>query len=178
MTNYSLIFGVALLVNIVVTFVSSDYFKKGNKANGSSGDADGIAAGESKAKWQILIRKYLLVYLLALLSDWLQGPFVYALYEKYGYSQQQIAVLFVAGFGSSMIFGSFVGGMADWGGRRAFVVLFCVIYSLSCLTKRKCFKFSRPPPCLVCYGTSNYRPVLLTNLLALLSLQTLATLAF
>jgi predicted MFS family arabinose efflux permease len=148
MTNYSFIFGVALLVNVVVTFVSSDYFKKGNKANGSGGiDSDGITASESKAKWTILIRKYLLVYLLALLSDWLQGPFVYALYEKYGYSQQQIAVLFVAGFGSSMVFGSFVGGMADWGGRRAFVVLFCVIYSLSCLTKRKFREQDGPSLC-------------------------------
>jgi Sugar-tranasporters, 12 TM len=148
MTNYSFLFGVALVVNVVVTFVSSDYFKKGNtKANGSSaGDgADGGTAGDSKAKWQLLIRKYLLVYLLAALSDWLQGPFVYALYGKYGYSQQEIAVLFVAGFGSSMVFGSFIGGMADWGGRRAFVVLFCLLYSLSCLTKRKCFVLFAPP---------------------------------
>jgi hypothetical protein len=53
------------------------------------------------------------VYLLAALSDWLQGPYVYALYDAYGYSQHDIAVLFVAGFGSSMVFGSFVGGMAD-----------------------------------------------------------------
>lgn len=138
MTNYSFIFVVALLVNVVVTFLSSDYYKKSSntKSNGGGGANGAEDGAEAKAKWQILIRKYLLVYLLALLSDWLQGPFVYALYEKYGYSQQQIAVLFVAGFGSSMVFGSFVGGMADWGGRRAFVVLFTVIYSLSCLTKR------------------------------------------
>jgi hypothetical protein len=60
-----------------------------------------------------LLRKYLVVYLLAAFSDWLQGPYVYALYDAYGYSQHDIAVLFVAGFGSSMVFGSFVGGMAD-----------------------------------------------------------------
>jgi MFS transporter, MFS domain-containing protein family, molybdate-anion transporter len=34
-----------------------------------------------------------------------------------------------------MIFGSFVGGMADWGGRRTFVVLYTMFYALSCLTK-------------------------------------------
>jgi MFS family permease len=164
MTNYSLIFGVSLLVNVVVTFVSSDYFKKGNtKANGSAGDADGA---DSKAKWQILIRKYLLVYLLAALSDWLQGPFVYALYGKYGYSQQEIAILFVAGFGSSMVFGSFIGGMADWGGRRAFVVLFCLLYSLSCLTKRKCWCFRASS--LFCFGLYDYQNVLPFFLLLLL----------
>ena len=36
-----------------------------------------------------------------------------------------------------MVFGSFVGGMADWGGRRRFVVLFALIYAASCLTKRE-----------------------------------------
>lgn len=94
----------------------------------SSSDAE-------KLEWQTLLRHYLLVYLLATLSDWLQGPYVYALYSDYGYSQHEIAVLFVAGFGSSMIFGSFVGGMADWGGRRAFVVVFSIVYAASCMTK-------------------------------------------
>ena len=84
-----------------------------------------------------LLRKYLIVYLLAALSDWLQGPYVYALYDAYGYSQHEIAVLFVAGFGSSMVFGSFIGGMADQCGRRKFIILFAVIYAMSCMTKRK-----------------------------------------
>lgn len=88
-----------------------------------------------KQKWQRLLKKYMIVYLLATLSDWLQGPYVYALYSDYGYEQHDIAVLFVAGFGSSMIFGSFVGGMADWGGRRAFVVLYAITYAASCFTK-------------------------------------------
>jgi hypothetical protein len=38
---------------------------------------------------------------------------VYALYEKYGYSPAQIGQLFIAGFGSSMIVGTFVGALAD-----------------------------------------------------------------
>lgn len=82
-----------------------------------------------------LLASYLFVYLLATLSDWLQGPYVYALYAAYGFSSHQIAVLFVAGFGSSMIFGSFVGGLADSCGRKKFVLLFCLIYALSCVTK-------------------------------------------
>ncbi len=88
-----------------------------------------------------LLRKYLIVYLLAALSDWLQGPYVYALYDAYGYSQHDIAVLFVAGFGSSMVFGSFIGGMADQCGRRKFIILFAVIYALSCMTKRELIEF-------------------------------------
>ena len=56
-------------------------------------------------KFQI---NYLIVYSLAMFSDWLQGPYVYELYVSYGFNQQQIAELFVCGFGSSMIVGTFV----------------------------------------------------------------------
>ena len=102
--------------------------------NAASDNAANIRHGQ-------LLRKYLIVYLLAALSDWLQGPYVYALYDAYGYSQHDIAVLFVAGFGSSMVFGSFIGGMADQCGRRKFIILFAVIYALSCMTKRKFIQF-------------------------------------
>jgi Sugar-tranasporters, 12 TM len=46
-------------------------------------------------------------------GDWLQGPYVYALYEKYGYSPAQIGQLFIAGFGASLVVGTFVGAAAD-----------------------------------------------------------------
>ena len=50
-------------------------------------------------------------------GDWMQGPYVYALYTQYGFEEGAIGKLFVAGFGSSMIFGTFVGGLADRFGR-------------------------------------------------------------
>lgn len=134
MTNFTLIFVVALAVNVALTTLSSDWYKRYQRRQHNVSDADD-AETETKKRWHALLRKYLIVYLLAALSDWLQGPYVYALYAEYGYSQHDIAVLFVAGFGSSMIFGSFVGGMADWGGRRAFCLLFAVIYAASCFTK-------------------------------------------
>ena len=136
MTNFSLVFSAAVLLNAAVTFRSSDYWKKwqGSPEASSVGKAEDSASLE---KWKNLVKKYLAVYLLATLSDWLQGPYVYALYADYGYSQHDIAVLFVAGFGSSMVFGSFIGGMADWGGRRKFVILFSLVYAASCMTKRE-----------------------------------------
>lgn len=113
---------------------STDEEQGVSKSAGSNNAASDAAATIRHSQ---LLRKYLIVYLLAAFSDWLQGPYVYALYDAYGYSQHDIAVLFVAGFGSSMVFGSFVGGMADQGGRRKFVILFAVIYALSCMTKRE-----------------------------------------
>ena len=56
---------------------------------------------------------YFFVFLLANASDWLQGPYVYALYEQYGHDKDSIALLFIAGFFSSMIFGTFTGSLAD-----------------------------------------------------------------
>jgi len=36
-----------------------------------------------------------------------------------------------------MIFGTFVGGMADRRGRKKYAIYFCYFYGLSCLSKRK-----------------------------------------
>ena len=152
MANFAAIFWLALVINVAVTFRSSDYYKRLMKLSSSGDDS---SSDELKSKHLKLLQKYLLVYLLATLSDWLQGPYVYALYDAYGFKQHEIAQLFVAGFGSSMIFGSFVGGMADWGGRRACVVLFAVVYSASCITKRKCNFPSSDP-----VQNSIYNPIL------------------
>uniref|UniRef100_A0A915HDM4 Molybdate-anion transporter n=1 Tax=Romanomermis culicivorax TaxID=13658 RepID=A0A915HDM4_ROMCU len=78
---------------------------------------------------------YLVGYLLAAAGDWLQGPHVYALYESYGMSKHDIELLFVAGFGSSVIFGTFIGSFADKLGRRNNCILYALIYSGACVTK-------------------------------------------
>eukprot|EP00746_Dinoflagellata_sp_MGD_P142378 gnl/MRDRNA2_/MRDRNA2_75354_c0_seq1.p1 gnl/MRDRNA2_/MRDRNA2_75354_c0~~gnl/MRDRNA2_/MRDRNA2_75354_c0_seq1.p1 ORF type:complete len:511 (-),score=49.83 gnl/MRDRNA2_/MRDRNA2_75354_c0_seq1:62-1594(-) len=78
---------------------------------------------------------YLLVWYVAVAADWLQGPYVYALYAAYGFSGEQIAQLFVAGFGASMIFGTFIGNMADSFGRKNCCMLYCILYIISCMTK-------------------------------------------
>ncbi len=78
---------------------------------------------------------YLIVFSLAMFSDWLQGPYVYELYVSYGFTQQQIAELFVCGFGSSMIVGTFVGGLADKYGRKLMCILYSVMYIMACGTK-------------------------------------------
>ena len=80
-------------------------------------------------------RSYLAVYLLCTFSDWLKGPYVYALYEAYGFSQLQIAWLFVGGFLSSLVFGTFVGSLSDKYGRKRMCLVFCLVYALSAFTK-------------------------------------------
>merc|ERR1711962_821651 len=61
-------------------------------------------------------KSFFLVYFLALLGDWLQGPYVYKLYAFYGFKESQIAILYVVGFASSVLFGTCTGPLADlWG---------------------------------------------------------------
>ncbi|KAG6636475.1 hypothetical protein I3843_11G112000 [Carya illinoinensis] len=78
---------------------------------------------------------YILVYSLMMAGDWLQGPYVYYLYSQYGFGKGDIGQLFIAGFGSSMLFGTIVGSLADKQGRKRACVTYCIAYILSCITK-------------------------------------------
>lgn len=78
---------------------------------------------------------YLSVWSICVAADWLQGPYVYALYSKYGFESYEIAQLFVAGFGSSLAFGCIVGSVADRFGRKNMCLAYCVFYIVSCITK-------------------------------------------
>lgn len=79
---------------------------------------------------------YLPVYTLAICADWLQGPYVYALYAALGYGRTDINILFVMGFGTSGILGPFIGQLADQFGRKQMIlVMYCGAYALACVTK-------------------------------------------
>lgn len=67
----------------------------------------------TNAAFRSFQKTYLIVYLAATAGDWLQGPHVYALYESYGKNKHEIELLFIAGYASSMLFGTFIGSFAD-----------------------------------------------------------------
>lgn len=50
---------------------------------------------------------------LCLGSDWLQGPYLYKLYDSYGLDLRYIAMLFLTGFISGAFAGTAVGSLAD-----------------------------------------------------------------
>lgn len=89
----------------------------------------------SNVNFKSFQKSFFLVYFLALLGDWLQGPYVYKLYAYYGFKESQIAVLYVAGFASSVVFGTCTGPLADIFGRRKCAIAFSIIYTFCCLTK-------------------------------------------
>eukprot|EP01130_Rhizamoeba_saxonica_P014411 TRINITY_DN6294_c0_g1_i1.p1 TRINITY_DN6294_c0_g1~~TRINITY_DN6294_c0_g1_i1.p1 ORF type:complete len:437 (-),score=73.51 TRINITY_DN6294_c0_g1_i1:46-1356(-) len=92
-------------------------------------------SSEGSPEYFAFRKLYLAIYVAVVFADWLQGPYVYALYSAYEFSKKDIAILFVAGFGASAVFGTIVGSMADKYGRKKLALLFCVFYSLSCFTK-------------------------------------------
>jgi len=79
--------------------------------------------------------KFLSVWAVAASADWLQGPYVFALYDSFGYSKSDIDKLFVVGFAASMVFGTVAGSIADSWGRKRTTLLYCALYIISCMTK-------------------------------------------
>ena len=92
----------------------------------ASDTSEGITAADAKklATFSGFQREYLAVYLIIMLADWLQGTNMYTLYSGYGVS---VSALFLTGFSSSLVFGTFVGLLVDSHGRKRACVLFCVL---------------------------------------------------
>ena len=137
MTNFLLAFAAAFVLNAALTLRSSDWWKLSFFPRKQVAEQEDDDTAIKNVLWKNLIFRYLVVYLLATAADWLQGAYIYVLYHAFGYTKYDIAVLFIAGFGSSAVFGSFIGGMADRKGRRLFVVVYGLVYAVSCVTKRK-----------------------------------------
>ncbi|EFN51339.1 hypothetical protein CHLNCDRAFT_33124, partial [Chlorella variabilis] len=117
---YAALFGVAAVLAAVLEY--------GNRAGRN-------APGNTTREFTMFRNNYLLVYSLMMAGDWLQGPYVYALYQYYGFERGDIGKLFIAGFGSSMVFGTIVGSLADKHGRKRAALTYCVTYTLGCFTK-------------------------------------------
>ena len=108
----------------------------------------GISSAEEREFYGFQ-RRYLLVYVLTMFADWLQGTHMYALYDGYAskdvpdnvgeyhpsrYGKVAISTLFITGFACSGIFGTFIGSLADRYGRKGGVALFCLLeIAINCM---------------------------------------------
>lgn len=63
------------------------------------------------------------VYFLALATDWLQAPYLYKLYQHYHFLEGQIAILYICGLASTVLFGLVASPVVDWPGRKKSCVL-------------------------------------------------------
>merc|ERR1719478_193865 len=83
-------------------------------------------------------RRYLIVYYIVMLADWLQGTNMYTLYSSY---EVNISALFITGFTSSLIFGTVIGLFVDRWGRR----FSCIVYLLIEIVVNICEHFNNFP---------------------------------
>lgn len=109
---------------------------KGPKLSHASGVARAAQGSPSPARVLQVSRleaHFLPVWFACVAADWLQGPYLFALYKDRGCSKRVISRLFAVGFVSSGALGSFVGGLCDRMGRRRGCLLYCVLSFVSCL---------------------------------------------
>ena len=108
--------------------VAAPEMKSRKDKNNASTKKEAERAAEEEAvpstefRWFQL--QYLSVYLIVMLADWLQGPNMYSLYSSYGVD---VGTLFLIGFASSAIFGTFLGIYVDRWGRKLGCLIFCVL---------------------------------------------------
>ena len=69
-------------------------------------------------------RQYMMVYVIIMLADWMQGTHMYTLYLSYGVN---ISTLFLTGFLSGAIFAPFLGSFVDKFGRKRSCIVYCVL---------------------------------------------------
>ena len=69
-------------------------------------------------------RQYMIVYLIIMLADWMQGTHMYTLYLSYNVN---ISALFLTGFLSGAFFAPFLGSAVDKFGRKNSCVVYCTL---------------------------------------------------
>ena len=109
---------VAVNTSLVSLSLVSLFLYLGQKKRSGEISNKETSSKEATSKLLNLQKIYLPAHLLALFSDWLQGPYVFQLYKYHGHGDKEIAVMFLAGYMSSCIFGTLTGPMADRYGRK------------------------------------------------------------
>lgn len=106
------------LLEILVTNTRQEKSKKSTEEK-----AKGKVAAPTTA-YRLFQLQYLSVYLIIMLADWLQGTNMYTLYSSYGVD---VGALFLTGFLSSAVFGTFLGIYVDTWGRKLGCIIFCLL---------------------------------------------------
>eukprot|EP00439_Symbiodinium_sp_Y106_P062254 s2597_g9.t1 len=94
---------------------------------------EGVAPGQMPFQAEQVEARFLPAWFSCVAADWLQGPYLYALYAERGLSSMVIAKLFAIGFVSSAALGSVAGRLCDRIGTRCGCQLYCACAGLSCL---------------------------------------------
>ncbi|KAK5986630.1 Molybdate-anion transporter [Trichostrongylus colubriformis] len=92
-------------------------------------------AAENNAEFRGLQRRFLFPYLVVLFSESLQAPYLYAFFYDLHYLPSQIAVLYVVGLISNMVFSFYCVHLSARYGRRALCLLCIMAGVFGCACK-------------------------------------------
>ena len=106
----------------------------------TSAPADGKPR-QADAAARELRRRFLPVFWLLRMADWLQGPYFYEVYASKVFDGQPASLelvsrLFLAGFGSTALFGPYVGRLADARGRKLGTLCYAALYAGAAATTK------------------------------------------
>mmetsp|Transcript_23348 Transcript_23348/g.48501 ORF Transcript_23348/g.48501 Transcript_23348/m.48501 type:complete len:493 (-) Transcript_23348:60-1538(-) len=99
-----------------------EFVKTGKDANGAGEAAK--SQHELLGKYHGFRLKYVSVYAVIMLADWMQGTHMYTLYMSYGVN---VSALFLTGFLSGGIFAPFLGSFVDKFGRKRSCIVYCLL---------------------------------------------------
>jgi len=112
-------------ISTLVTPADNDEQQNNNNNNNKSKEPTAVATNEKLHKdFNIFRRKYLIVYLIIMLADWMQGTHMYTLYLSYNVN---ISALFLTGFLSGAICAPFLGSAVDKFGRKRSCIIYCIL---------------------------------------------------
>mmetsp|Transcript_5078 Transcript_5078/g.5204 ORF Transcript_5078/g.5204 Transcript_5078/m.5204 type:complete len:540 (-) Transcript_5078:70-1689(-) len=104
----------------------------------SSGSSEESAKPEGV---KLLQAKFLVVFWLMRMADWLQGPYFYEVYSSkiingLPVSLDLVSKIFLVGFATTGIFGPFIGRFVDTVGRKAGTLAYAALYAIGALSTR------------------------------------------
>jgi MFS family permease len=121
-----------------VLAASTAVLKISNKANSDKDDTK----QQKDPKVKSLQLRFLMVFWLLRMADWLQGPYFYQVYASKtfgaatGNAMTWVSRLFLTGFASTALFGPLVGRLCDTYGRKAGTLVFSLLYSLGAMSTK------------------------------------------
>ncbi|CAB9505841.1 Molybdate-anion transporter [Seminavis robusta] len=118
---------------LTVTYGVTSFFHIDDESEENTKEESTKENGNGKAKknrhelheeFDVFRRQYMIVYLVIMLADWMQGTHMYTLYLSYNVN---ISALFLTGFLSGAIFAPFLGSAVDKFGRKRSCIVYCVL---------------------------------------------------
>lgn len=124
-----------LMVTFVLTSFYTPEYEMLSPSSTSQSDSQKASLHKSFDQFR---RKYIVVYLVIMLADWMQGTHMYTLYLSYNVN---ISALFLTGFLSGAFFAPFLGSAVDKFGRKNSCIVYCVLeIIINCLEHSTNFK--------------------------------------